>query len=161
MPGWPQPASEPAFTAYLGAVDWRHDAWLGGFYPEDLPEDWLLAFYNTQYHTVFLPYAHWATASGEELGLWREETQPGFRFVLEAPPPDGPPPLADPHILGDRLILLARQDDPALVWFDTHSNLKDLATEIGRHPKPLFLFSRDNDLQGLDRVSTLLELLGL
>ena len=154
-------ASATEYAVYLGAVDWLHENWLGVFYPEDLPEDWLLAYYNTQFHTVFLPYARWATRSTQALQSWIKDTQPGFRFFLEPPPASSPPPQADPQLLGDRLGKLAREDDPDLLWFDAHSDLRELAAEIAGRPRPLYVISRDGDLQTLERVRTLLELMGL
>jgi len=70
------------YIVYLGAVGWRQEAWRGGFYPEDLPEDWQLSFYNTQFRCVYLPAEYWRNASDEEVANWLQDTREGFRFVL-------------------------------------------------------------------------------
>lgn len=143
----------------LGAVGWQHPSWQAVFYPDDLPEDWLLAYYNTQFRSVFLPHADWSTATDAQLSQWFEDTQPGFRFVLES----GPSGAAVAHaaeILGERLGMVTRRDDPRLLWFHAGTDLKTLAREIDRRDKPLYLFSQDADLTTLQRVSTLLELMG-
>lgn len=149
------------YAVYLGAVDWRHADWLGSFYPEGLPEDWMLAYYNTQFRAVFIPFQTWCGQSAEDLARWVEDTQPAFRFVLEAPGPGYGVCPVSPELLGARLGLLAARDDPRLLWFDAHTDLIVLADEIGKRDKPLFLFSRDADLESLQRVATLLELMGL
>ncbi|MBS1148072.1 MAG: hypothetical protein H6R08_2248 [Proteobacteria bacterium] len=66
-----------------GAVNWAHPAWQGGFYPDDLPDDWLLPYYNTQFQAVYLPGPTWQGISSATWKQWLEDTQPGFYFVLE------------------------------------------------------------------------------
>ena len=139
----------------LGAVGWQHPSWQSVFYPDDLPEDWLFAYYNTQFQSVFLPHADWSTATAAQLAQWAEDSQPGFRFVLES----GPSRVAAERaaeILGDRLGIITHREDPRLLWFDAGTDLKVLAREIDRRDKPLYLFSRDADLATLQRVSTCL-----
>ncbi|MCD6705114.1 MAG: hypothetical protein LT080_01500, partial [Thiobacillus sp.] len=79
----------------VGASGWQHPAWRGGFYPEDLPDDWLLSYYNTQLQAVYLPAAVWQAASETTWAQWLHDTRDGFYFVLEpaegggAAPPAG------------------------------------------------------------------------
>lgn len=146
-------------AVYLGTEGWLHPSWLGVFYPDDLPEDWLLDYYNTQFRAVFLPYTHWTAATDAQLAQWAQDSQPSFRFVLESGPSAADAGRAT-EILGERLGALTHRDDPRLFWFDANTDLKTLAQEIGRRDKPLYLFSRDADLAGLQRVTTLLELMG-
>ncbi len=151
--------SSESRAVLLGAVGWQHPSWQSVFYPDDLPEDWLLAYYNTQFQAVFLPHADWSTATAAQLAQWAEDSQPGFRFVLES----GPSRVAAgraAEILGDRLGIITHREDPRLLWFDAGTDLKVLARQIDRRDKPLYLFSRDADLATLQRVSTLLELMG-
>lgn len=151
--------SSDSHAVLLGAVGWLHPTWQATFYPDDLPEDWLLAYYNTQFRSVFLPHAHWSTVTDAKLAQWVQDSQPGFRFVLES----GPSPAAAGRaadILGERLGMITDRDDPRLLWFDADTQLKDLAQEIQRRDKPLYLFSLDADLVALHRVGTLLELMG-
>lgn len=146
-------------SVYLGSIGWEHAAWQGVFYPDDLPEDWRLAYYNTQFSAVFLPYADWSTANDERWRQWLDDCQRRFRFVLES----GPPPAAIEDtvaLLGERLGMITDRNDPRLLWFDAGTDLQWLAGEIERRTKPLYLFSLDADLKALQRVQTLLELMG-
>lgn len=146
-------------AVFVGAVGWRQPSWQGAFYPDDLPEDWLLTYYNTQFSAVFLPYSDWSAASDAQLAQWVEDSQAGFRFVLESGPSSSAAALVA-KALGERLGALTHRDDPQLLWFDAGTDLKALAREIDRRDKPLYLFSRDADLAGLQQVITLLELMG-
>lgn len=148
-----------AGAVFLGAVGWLHPSWHAVFYPDDLPEDWLLAYYNTQFRSVFLSHADWSSATDAQLAQWVQDSHPAFRFVLES----GPTPSAALHaadILGERLGMVTDRDDPRILWFDAGTELRILAQEIERRDKPLYLFSLDADLAGLQRVGTLLELMG-
>lgn len=146
-------------AVFVGAVGWLHPSWHGAFYPDDLPEDWQLTYYNTQFRAVFLPYADWSAATPAQLAQWVQDSQAGFRFVLESGPLAAAARRAA-EALGGRLGALARRDDPRLLWFDAATDLKTLAQEIDRREKPLYLFSRDADLTSLERVKTMLELMG-
>lgn len=151
--------SSESRAVLLGAVGWLHPSWQTVFYPDDLPEDWLLAYYNIHFRSVFLPHAHWSRATDTELAQWVQDSQPGFRFVLESGPSPGAAGRAA-GILGERLGMITHRDDPRLLWFDAGTDLKTLAGEIERRDKPLYLFSLDADLAALQRVGTLLELMG-
>ncbi len=67
----------------VGASGWLHPAWRGGFYPDGLPDDWLLSYYNTQFQAVYLPAPVWQAASEATWEQWLNDTQDGFHFVLE------------------------------------------------------------------------------
>ena len=67
----------------VGASGWLHPAWRGSFYPDDLPEDWQLSYYNTRFQAVHLPAAFWQAASPATWAQWLHDTQEGFHFVLE------------------------------------------------------------------------------
>lgn len=151
--------SSESCAVYLGAVGWLHPSWHGAFYPDDLPEDWLLAYYNTQFRSVFLPHADWSSATDAQLAQWVQDSQPGFRFVLESGPSLAAAGRAR-TILGERLGMITDRDDPRLLWFDAGTELKALAQEMERHDKPLYLFSLDAGLATLQRVGTLIELMG-
>lgn len=140
----------------VGAVDWRRPAWDGAFYPADLPEDWRLGFYSSQFNCVYLPAAAWQGAGAAELARWRDDAHSRFVFLLEAVPGQ-----AVPAELADKARAVAA-DDPRIVWFDRGSDLKPLADRLrsGSEAAELFLVSRDGDLGQLERVGTLLELMG-
>lgn len=140
----------------LGAVDWTRPEWTGGFYPGDMPEDWRLTYYNTQFDCVFLDRVRWTAAGPAQWRLWQEDTHEHFMFLLEGDAREPPP-----AELADKALVLAR-DAPQLLWFDRGTDLKSLARDLmppgtGRR----FLVSRDGDLAQLERARTLLELLGI
>lgn len=146
---------EPAGVS-LGALGWEWSTWESGFYPEDMPPEWRLTYYNTQYSCVFLPASRWQGGSPEEIAQWAEDTHDRFLFLLEGE--DG---AAVPEMLRGRALCLPAQDD-RITWFDSHSDLRSLAEDLKvPAPGPRYLISRDGDLAQLDRVRTLLELLGM
>ena len=63
----------------IGAVDWRHPGWVGGFYPDSLPEDWWLTYYSNEFDCVLVPAAVWRAAAPEQ---WCRDTPDEFRFYL-------------------------------------------------------------------------------
>jgi len=152
----------------LGAIGWDHPQWVGPFYPEDLPEEWRLAYYNTQFDCVFLPYPLWAHAPLPTVASWAEETLERFRFLLEHPP--RAPDQGDYEriaALGERAVLLTAETRDFLLWFDAGTDLKDLAARLQAKAKEafagnhrLYLLSFDADLASLLQVRTLLEVLG-
>lgn len=140
----------------LGVLGWERPEWERGFYPEDMPADWRLTFYNTQFDCVFVPAAQWREATGEVMGQWAEDTHDRFLFLLEAE--DG---MSVPAPLQGKALCLSALDG-RIDWFDGKSDLKQLAERIRQHKDgPLFLLSRDADLPQLERVRTLLGLLGM
>lgn len=155
----PAAPSATDYAVLLGAEGWLHPGWSGEFYPDDLPEDWRLTYYNTQFHAVFLPHAVWSGATAAEIRQWLEDTHPGFRFVLEPGPGDATDASAA-SLFGDRLGRIARREDPHLLWFDAQTDLRQLKAAIDAAPKPLYLFSRDAHLPSLRQVATLLVLMG-
>lgn len=140
----------------IGAMDWRDPAWTGSFYPDDMPEEWRLSFYASQYNCVFLQAANWRQASPLEYGQWRDDVHGQFVFLLEGEVQATPP---------DALVQKARiinTTDPQILWFDRNSDLKQLSAGIESAPddSDLFLVSRDGNLGQMERVVTLLELMG-
>lgn len=125
------------YTVYLGMRDWRHPDWVGPFYPPDMPEDWQLAYYAGQFSCVWLEEA----VEGAVPDAWREEVPAGFRFLTAAAPPE----------------------PGRVLWFDKDADLREITARVNAavQDPPLYLISRDNDLAGVERVRTLLGLLGL
>lgn len=140
----------------LGAEDWLHPDWRSNFYPDGLPDDWLLSYYNTRFQAVYLPAVRWQAASVAEWSQWLEDTQPGFRFLLE-------PGLAS--VPRDARVIEATSDWSAehVWWIDTSSDLRELAEHAkarAAHHEPFFVISRSGDLVRLEQVSTLSRVLG-
>jgi hypothetical protein len=143
---------------YVGAVNWVHPAWRQAFYPDDLPDDWLLSYYNTQFQSVFLPVALWRSASEATWAQWLNDTQEGFYFVLE--PDDETAVQPD-----SKRVLLAKPEWATnhVWWLDESSDLRALAQRIALQAttgEPLFVFSRSADVGLLQQVNTLRQVMG-
>lgn len=67
----------------VGARGWEHPSWRGGFYPEDLPDDWRLSYYANAFRAVLVPAERLGEASAGEMAQWGEDVPEGFRFFLE------------------------------------------------------------------------------
>ena len=142
----------------VGAVCWDHPAWHDRFYPGDLPEDWLLSYYNTQFQTVYLPVSIWGAASSETWAQWLTDTQPEFCFVLEPGPHAFPQPAS-----GRALFATPEWEREHVWWLDEMPDMRALAQRITRQMEtgqPLFVFSRSGNLALLEQVLTLKQLLG-
>lgn len=142
----------------VGAVGWQHPAWQGAFYPGDLPDDWLLSYYNTQYRAVYLPAAAWQAVPAGVWSQWLYDTREDFHFVLEPGDPAIAPPLSD----------RVQQADPAwaaahLWWLDDAPDLRALAQRIDRHAargEPLYVISRSANLAAMEAADTLRQVMG-
>ena len=151
-----------SYAVYLGAVGWNHPGWPEAFYPEEMPEDWRLAFYNTQFRCVYLDRAAWADRAPELWAQWAEETQEAFRFVLEASG-SAATDAAAAAAFGGRAVVVASAQDPRLLWFDAAGDLRVLAARLREEGggEAVYLISRDADIERLEQVRTVLDLMGL
>jgi len=141
-----------------GAVNWAHPAWQGGFYPDDLPDDWLLPYYNTQFQAVYLPGPTWQGISSATWKQWLEDTQPGFYFVLEPAQETTAKPASE------RVLLATPEWTAAHIWWlDEAPDLRALAQRITQQAatgEPLFVFSHSGDLALLCQVDALKQVMG-
>ena len=146
----------------LGAIGWEHPAWNGTFYPEDLPPEWRLNYYNYAFECVYLPYAAWRTTPLETLTAWRQDTLEHFRFLLEAPLTLSNADATLLAALGEKAIVVHQHPGPTLVWLEPHANLKSLAQQLQalEQAAPIYLISTSDDLAQLGQIRTLLEVLG-
>ena len=69
----------------VGTCGWDHDAWVGEYYPADLPRDWRLSYYCTGLRSVLVPEASWVGVTPADTAVWAEDSYPEFRFVLALP----------------------------------------------------------------------------
>ena len=69
----------------FGTVGWQHPQWSDNFYPEDLPEDWLLSFYGNEFPVVAVPSSIWSDDPAEQIEEWLENSDEHFQFVFEWP----------------------------------------------------------------------------
>lgn len=121
-----------------------------------MPEEWRLTFYSSQFNCVFLSNPLWAGKAVAERREWRDEVHSEFVFLLESDDiSTHSTALADKEILVD-------SGDTRICWFDKNSDLRGLADVIrgSADDAELFLLSRDGDLAQMERVNTLLELMG-
>ncbi len=149
------------YLVYLGAVGWEHPAWAGDFYPEDLPEDWQLPFYNTQFRCVYLPSEFWKNATDAEVAGWLDETREGFRFVLGAPEAFDEEDAPRARRFGERGMAEGQLD---IVWLEGEPDLRNLAQRMQKAAQsgaPLYVISRDGALAQLRQASQLMEVLGV
>jgi uncharacterized protein YecE (DUF72 family) len=142
----------------IGASGWLHPAWRGGFYPDGLPDDWQLSYYNTQFHAVYLPAPVWQAASTATWEQWLHDTQESFHFVLE-PGAEAP---AQPA--SARVVLATPAWEAGHVWWlDETPDLRQLAQRITQQAvsgEPLYVFSRSGDLDLLEQARTLKQVMG-
>lgn len=147
---------------YLGARDWCFPHWPGAFYPEDMPAEWRMAYYNTHYSCLWLAHAVWCRLTPATIAEWLADSRADFRFVLEAGDLATPGEASLAAAFGDKLGMLCRADDPALVWFQAGVDLRALAETLrarARGDGDIYVLSADGDLTTLERVGILLGLL--
>jgi hypothetical protein len=70
---------------WIGARGWRHESWVGEFYPDDMPHDWWLAYYTNEFDTVLVPWDYLQNARAETLQAWLDEANEDFVFFIELP----------------------------------------------------------------------------
>ncbi|MEF8793442.1 hypothetical protein [Thiohalorhabdus sp.] len=58
---------------HIGTRGWHYPHDVSGFFPEDLPPDWRLELYTTQFHALELP-PQWALPDSEDVAQWEAET---------------------------------------------------------------------------------------
>lgn len=69
----------------IGARGWRHESWVGEFYPDDMPRDWWLAYYSNEFDAVLVPWNYLQDAQPDIVQSWLDDTDETFRFFLELP----------------------------------------------------------------------------
>lgn len=67
----------------VGTFGWQYDSWVGGFYPEDIPEDWLLDYYGNAYRVVLVPEELWLEWEEEDIEEALEAVEGAFSFYFE------------------------------------------------------------------------------
>ena len=142
----------------VGAVDWQHPGWRDRLYPEEMPDDWLLSYYNSQFNAVYLPAAVWQAASEATWAQWLDDTLAGFYFVLEPGDADSAPPVSE------RVLMSPPSWEAEHVWWlDEAPDLRVLAQRITRQAstgEPLFVFSRSGNLELMEQAKTLVQVMG-
>jgi len=67
-----------------GASGYSYKPWKGPFYPADLPDKDMLAFYASRLPAVEINNTFYRMPKASVLSDWAEKTPDGFRFVLKA-----------------------------------------------------------------------------
>ncbi|MGB5564256.1 MAG: hypothetical protein WBN02_18285 [Sedimenticolaceae bacterium] len=181
------PDINPGSRLLLGTVGWERPDWLQGYYPDDLPPEWRLAYYANDCGCVVLSAETWALADPERLQDQLHEAQGRLVYFLEAVLPGGPGganlALFEPY----PAVLLVDRPDPLLagfpqwidqgpgVWVDVDSPaallrwsidsmdmraLRTRAESLGAGVRALVLDGAGADPGGVPRLRALLEMLG-
>lgn len=67
----------------IGARGWLHPGWQHNFYPDDLPQDWQLAYYANEFSMVVIREQEWMQI--EDITALQQEGAEDFRFLVEWP----------------------------------------------------------------------------
>lgn len=70
-------------TLELAGYGWTPANWRQFFYPDDLPEDWLVSYYSNEFNCILLPMAGWLAAEADGA---LADVPKRFRFYLEITP---------------------------------------------------------------------------
>jgi hypothetical protein len=103
----------------LGTVGWRRQDWDHGYYPDDLPPDWHLAYLANDADCVFLPESAWRLAAAPDWLAELDEAPPDFVFLLRlGQPADAVARAALERFAGQRVVLLVDRPEPQLDTFE-------------------------------------------
>ena len=69
----------------VGTVGWNHGDWVGGYYPDDMPDEWRFGYYSNDFRAVLVPGDHFTDAQLSVVDDWLEDCDESFRFVVEIP----------------------------------------------------------------------------
>jgi uncharacterized protein YecE (DUF72 family) len=69
---------------HVGTSGWHYAHWKGPFYPEDLPDAEMLAFYAARFSTVEINNTFYRLPQKETLAAWRDSVPSGFIFSVKA-----------------------------------------------------------------------------
>jgi hypothetical protein len=67
----------------IGTYGWDVDQWVGSFYPEELPDDWRLAYYSSLLPAVLVPAETSRRMNPELAQQWCADTDEKFQFIVE------------------------------------------------------------------------------
>ncbi|MDX1660998.1 MAG: DUF72 domain-containing protein [Gemmatimonadota bacterium] len=71
-------------TAWVGTSGFGYKAWKGAFYPEDLPDSEMLAYYAGRMNAVEINNTFYRMPTASLLDGWRQKVPESFRFALKA-----------------------------------------------------------------------------
>ncbi len=70
----------------IGTRGWIYPAWNEAFYDPDLPVEWQLSWYANHLRAVLVPADTMHEVNVARAQDWVEDTDPGFRFIVEIGP---------------------------------------------------------------------------
>ncbi len=70
---------------WVGTSGYNYQEWKGSFYPEDISDKRMLAYYADHFASVEINYTFYRMPTGRVLAAWARETPDHFRFTLKAP----------------------------------------------------------------------------
>jgi uncharacterized protein YecE (DUF72 family) len=70
---------------WVGTSGYNYQEWKGSFYPEDLSDKKMLAFYGGRFPSVEINYTFYRMPTNSILANWAAEVPDRFRFALKAP----------------------------------------------------------------------------
>jgi uncharacterized protein YecE (DUF72 family) len=70
---------------WVGTSGYNYQEWKGSFYPDDLPDKKMLAFYGERFSSVEINYTFYRMPTNRILANWAAEVPDRFRFALKAP----------------------------------------------------------------------------
>jgi uncharacterized protein YecE (DUF72 family) len=74
----------PMARVWVGTSGFSYKEWKGDFYPSDLSDRDMLAYYATRFRSVEIDSTFYRVPSAKTLEAWRETTPEDFRFALKA-----------------------------------------------------------------------------
>ncbi|HZT71316.1 MAG TPA: DUF72 domain-containing protein [Terriglobia bacterium] len=69
---------------HIGTSGWHYAHWRGPFYPADIRDEEMLAFYARHFRTVEINNSFYHLPSRQTFEHWREQSPPGFIFAVKA-----------------------------------------------------------------------------
>ena len=124
-------------TLHVGTSGWRHDAFAGRFYPDDLSTSDRLAYYAGTFEPVKVNNPFYQSPDGDTLRAWRVQTPEGFTFAVKA----------NQHIAHFKKL-----KDPAEPVANLYRNVEPLGDALG----PILFQCPPNWHQNLDRLENFL-----
>lgn len=70
---------------WVGTSGYNYQEWKGNFYPEDLSDKKMLAYYGERFTSVEINYTFYRMPTNRILSNWAAEVPDRFRFTLKAP----------------------------------------------------------------------------
>jgi len=70
---------------HIGTSGYSYKEWKGSFYPKDLPQDGMLAFYAERFASVEINGSFYRLPTADTVKAWTKQVPEEFEFVLKSP----------------------------------------------------------------------------